>query len=113
MARPSPVITALPTLKPVSRLAAPSKPSREGGDPVVGREGATEAVAGNDRIIAVLDALITRPAGDGWGVRELADAVGASRSTVNRILQGLAERGLARVDGNATYFVGPRLRVLA
>ncbi len=113
VARPSPVITALPTLKPVSRLAAPSKPSREGGDQVVGREGAAEAVAGNDRIIAILDALITRPAGNGWGVRELADAVGASRSTVNRILQGLAERGLARVDANATYFVGPRLRVLA
>ena len=29
------------------------------------------------------------------------------------VMQGLAERGLARVDANATYFVGPRLRVLA
>jgi DNA-binding IclR family transcriptional regulator len=71
------------------------------------------AVAGNERIIAVLDALITRQTGDGWGVRELAQATGASRSAVNRILQGLAERGLARVRGNATYVVGPRLRVLA
>ena len=71
------------------------------------------AVAGNDRIVAVLDDLITRHRDEGWGVRELAEAVGLSRSTVNRILQGLAERGLARVDTNATYFVGPRLRVLA
>ena len=37
------------------------------------------------------------------GVRELAEAVGLSRSTVNRILQGLTERRLARVDANATY----------
>jgi len=72
----------------------------------------TGAVPGNDRMIAVLDALIGQR-NDGWGVRELADAVNLSRSTVNRILQGLTERGLARVDANATYFVGPRLRVLA
>ena len=71
------------------------------------------AVAGNDRIVAVLGNLIDRHRDEGWGVRELAEAVGLSRSTVNRILQGLAERGLARVDTNATYFVGPRLRVLA
>ncbi|SHN60986.1 transcriptional regulator, IclR family [Geodermatophilus obscurus] len=77
------------------------------------QEHAEGAVAGNDRIVAVLDALVTRPIGDGWGVRELADAVAASRSTVNRILQGLVARGLARVDANAIYSVGPRLRVLA
>jgi DNA-binding IclR family transcriptional regulator len=71
------------------------------------------AVAGNDRIVAVLDALITGHRGQGWGVRELAEAVGLSRSTVNRILQGLTGRGLARVDANSTYSVGPRLRVLA
>ena len=71
------------------------------------------AVAGNDRIVAVLDTLTGRRRDQGWGVRELADAVDLSRSTVNRILQGLTERGLARVDANATYSVGPRLRVLA
>ena len=57
--------------------------------------------------------LITGHRDQGWGVRELAEAVGLSRSTVNRILQGLTARGLARVDANSTYFVGPRLRVLA
>ena len=64
------------------------------------------AVAGNDRIVAVLDALITGHRGQGWGVRELAEAVGLSRSTVNRILQGLTARGLARVDANSTYSGG-------
>jgi DNA-binding IclR family transcriptional regulator len=71
------------------------------------------SVAGNDRIITVLDTLITQHRDDGWGVRELAEVVGLSRSTVNRILQGLTERGLARVNANAAYSVGPRLRVLA
>lgn len=78
-----------------------------------GAEQGIGAVSGTDRIIAVLDTLSTQQLTDGWGVRELADAVRASRSTVNRILQGLVERGLAQVDANATYFVGPRLRVLA
>lgn len=63
---------------------------------------------GNDRILTVLDALVARQR-EGWGVRELAEAVALSRSTVNRILQGLVERGLA----SPTYAVGPRLRVLA
>jgi DNA-binding IclR family transcriptional regulator len=76
-------------------------------------EQSVAAVAGNDRIVAVLDALIDRHRAQGWGVRELADAVGLSRSTVNRILQGLAERGLARADANAAYSMGPRLQVLA
>ncbi|MBM7804478.1 DNA-binding IclR family transcriptional regulator [Geodermatophilus bullaregiensis] len=107
------MIIRTPRLVRVRPLAARPKRSREDDDRVSAQEHADGAVAGNDRIIAVLDALITRPIGDGWGVRELADAVAASRSTVNRILQGLAERGLARVDANATYSVGPRLRVLA
>jgi DNA-binding IclR family transcriptional regulator len=76
-------------------------------------EQSAQAIAGNDRIVAVLDTLTGRHRDEGWGVRELADAVGLSRSTVNRILQGLTERGLARVDANATYSVGARLRVLA
>jgi DNA-binding IclR family transcriptional regulator len=84
-----------------------------GEDDAAVTEQSTGAVAGNDRIVAVLDTLITRHHDEGWGVRELADVVGLSRSTVNRILQGLTERGLARVDVNASYSAGPRLRVLA
>lgn len=67
-------------------------------------------VAGNERIVEVLHALVTRP--DATGVRELALALGASRSTVNRVLLGLEEHGLAAVSGNGNYQVGPRLRVL-
>ena len=111
--RPSLMITRAPRLVRARRLAARPERSREDDDRVSAQEHAEGAVAGNDRIVAVLDALVTRPIGDGWGVRELADAVAASRSTVNRILQGLVERGLARVDANAIYSVGPRLRVLA
>src|SRR5215218_4743699 len=91
-------------------MAAP-RPTGEDDDRV--SEQSVGPAAGNDRIVAVLDALTDRHRHQGWGVRALADAVGLSRSTVNRILQGLAERGLARVDANATYSVGPRLRVLA
>ncbi len=71
-----------------------------------------DVVAGNDRALDVMDALVTRTGGEGlWGVRELADHLGASRSTVNRLLQGLTVRGLATETGGA-YTVGPRLRVL-
>lgn len=70
-------------------------------------------VAGNDRALDVLDALISRTGAEPWGVRELAAEVGASRSTVNRVLQGLAGRRLAHADSNGAYSVGPRLRVLA
>ncbi len=71
-----------------------------------------DVVAGNDRALDVMDALVTRTGGEGlWGVRELADHLGASRSTVNRLLQGLTVRGLAAETGGA-YTVGPRLRVL-
>ncbi len=59
------------------------------------------AVAGNERIVEVLHALVTRA--DGTGVRELALALGASRSTVNRVLLGLEEHGLAAVSGNGNY----------
>ncbi len=69
------------------------------------------AVAGNERIVEVLHALVTRP--EPTGVRELALALNASRSTVNRVLQALEEHALAAVSGNGNYQVGPRLRVLA
>ncbi|WP_353710672.1 IclR family transcriptional regulator [Arthrobacter sp. K5] len=69
------------------------------------------AVAGNERIVDVLHALASRA--EATGVRELAHALDASRSTVNRILLGLQEHGLAAVTGSGNYQVGPRLRVLA
>ena len=71
-----------------------------------------EVVAGNDRALDVIDALVARSGEGPWGVRELADHVGASRSTVNRVLQGLTARGLATADAAGAYTVGPRLRVL-
>lgn len=70
-------------------------------------------IAGNDRIVRILDALATRPSPNGWGVRELAGVIGETRSTVNRLLQGMVERRLAQVDSTATYRAGPRLRAIA
>jgi DNA-binding IclR family transcriptional regulator len=68
------------------------------------------AVAGNERIFEVLHALVTRA--EAIGVRELAQALGASRSTVNRVLLGLEEHGLSAATGSGNYQVGPRLHVL-
>ncbi|GAA3876810.1 IclR family transcriptional regulator [Streptomyces sedi] len=67
----------------------------------------------NDRVVATLDALTRRPPELPWGVRELAEDLGLSRSTVHRTLHALAERDLATQTANATYVCGPRLRVLA
>ncbi|WP_411730501.1 IclR family transcriptional regulator [Paeniglutamicibacter sp.] len=69
-----------------------------------------EVVAGNERILAVLHALVTR--NEPTGVRELAQVLGASRSTVSRVLLGLVEHGLATATPQGTYEVGPRMRVL-
>jgi DNA-binding IclR family transcriptional regulator len=81
---------------------------------------AVEKVAGNDRIVAVLEQLVSQGSDHAWGVRALADQLGESRSTVNRVLQALVDEGFASTsDGpasagaNAAYTVGPRLRVLA
>jgi DNA-binding IclR family transcriptional regulator len=65
----------------------------------------------NDRIVEVLHALVTREQAS--GVRELAEALGASRSTVNRILLGLVDQEFALPTAAGAYRVGPRLRVLA
>lgn len=78
-----------------------------------GDHGPAGPIAGNDRIVRVLDALVTQSRTGGWGVRELAGMITESRSTVNRVLQGLVQRRLASVEGNGAYVVGPRLRVLA
>ncbi|MFG3552348.1 IclR family transcriptional regulator [Streptomyces sp. NPDC047725] len=68
--------------------------------------------AANDRLIATLDALTRRPLDEPWGVRELAEETGLSRSTVHRVLQALSDCDLAAQTANATYTFGPRLRVL-
>jgi len=65
------------------------------------------------RLIDVVDALIRRTGAEPWGVRELAADLGESRTTVNRILGALVERGLAAEAGEGKYGIGPRLGVLA
>lgn len=67
-------------------------------------------MSGNQRIFTVMHSLATLDGG--VGVRELAAAVGLSRSTVNRILLGLTSSGLAMGSPSGTYTVGPRFRVL-
>jgi hypothetical protein len=49
----------------------------------------------------------------GWGVRELAEELGASRSTVNRILGRLVEERLVSRDASGAYILGPRMKVLS
>ncbi|PQP20833.1 IclR family transcriptional regulator [Rhodococcus opacus] len=87
-------------------------PGSDGAAADRGRGGRAQG-AGNDRIVATLHELAVRPNGAPWGVRELAETLGSSRSTVNRILQHLSEQALASRDGNGNYTAGPRLRVLA
>lgn len=67
---------------------------------------------GSKEVVAVLEAVIGRT-GYGWGVRELAEELGASRSTVNRILSRLVEERLVSRDASGAYIVGPRLKVLS
>jgi DNA-binding IclR family transcriptional regulator len=75
--------------------------------------GVSGGPAVNDRIVSTLDALTRRPPERPWGVRELAEDLGLSRSTVHRTLHALTERDLATQTVNAAYVCGPRLRVLA
>lgn len=67
---------------------------------------------GSAELFAVLEAVISR-AGYGWGVRELAEHLNASKSTISRNLSKLVEERLLSRDATSTYSVGPRLRVLA
>lgn len=64
------------------------------------------------RLIQLLDALVRRVGSEPWGVRELAAELDESRSTVNRILATLVERGMALEVGTGKYRLGPRLSVL-
>ncbi len=71
-------------------------------------------VSSNERIVAVLHALVTRwPHGQASGVRELAEMLGVSRSTVSRVLLALTEHEFAATTSAGTYQAGPRLHVLA
>lgn len=67
---------------------------------------------GSIEVFAIIEAVIGR-ANYGWGVRELAEVLGASRSTVNRILARLVDERLVSRDASGAYSVGPRLKVLS
>lgn len=67
---------------------------------------------GSKEVVSVLEAVIGR-AGYGWGVRELAEELRASRSTINRILGRLVEERLVSRDAAGAYILGPRLKVLS
>lgn len=67
---------------------------------------------GSKEVVAVLEAVIGR-SGYGWGVRELAEELSASRSTINRILARLVEERFVSRDPAGAYILGPRLKVLS
>jgi DNA-binding IclR family transcriptional regulator len=67
---------------------------------------------GSKEVVAIIDAVIGRAA-YGWGVRELAEELGASRSTVNRMLGRLVEERLVSRDASGAYILGPRMKVLS
>jgi Transcriptional regulator len=72
-----------------------------------------EARTGHARVADVLEALALRDGEEPWGVRELAESLGESRSTVNRILVGLTQLELAREHTSGKYGPGAKLKVLA
>ncbi len=72
----------------------------------------TKPAEGVSATLAVMDALIARADG-AWGVRELAEHLGMSRTTTNRVLSQLSEEGLATKTADSSYAVGPRLSVLS
>ena len=61
-----------------------------------------------DRVLAILDAVTTRPAGA--TATEVAEAADLSLSTATRLLHQLADQDLvARGNGDRRYILGPRL----
>jgi DNA-binding IclR family transcriptional regulator len=64
------------------------------------------------RVVAVLDALARSPEG-GVGVRQLSIDLAVSRSAVHRILQSLAELGVARSLRSGGYEAGPMMAAWA
>jgi DNA-binding IclR family transcriptional regulator len=59
------------------------------------------------RSITLLQALAETP--EGVSVRRLAEITGTSRSTVHRLLQGLAELKMAEQTESGSYRMGPKL----
>jgi len=59
------------------------------------------------RSLLLLQALVGSP--DGLSVRQLAERTGQSRSTVHRMLQELAEAGMAEQTDSGGYRLGPRI----
>lgn len=70
-----------------------------------------QRATGTSAVLRLLDALVMR-AGSSWGVRELSESTGVSRSTANRTLQALASFDLARQWDDERYALGPRMEVL-
>src|ERR1700743_1839803 len=89
---------------------------REAGQRRSGREVSTMSPRKVDgvygRAIAILDLLVMR-----WpesvGVREVSVAVELPRTTVNRILMGLADVSACRVVANGRYRLGYRIMLAA
>ncbi|MEQ7735802.1 helix-turn-helix domain-containing protein, partial [Escherichia coli] len=67
---------------------------------------------GSAEVFAVIEAVVARVE-YGWGVRELAEHLNASKSTISRTLGRLVEERLLSRDANGAHTVGPRLRVLS
>jgi IclR family acetate operon transcriptional repressor len=63
------------------------------------------------RSVTLLQALAEEP--EGLSVRRLSEITGTSRSTVHRLLQGLAELGMAQQTESGSYRMGPKLFELA
>ena len=79
-----------------------------------GRASSSAAASGGyDRIITTLGRLACERHTGGWGVRELAEAMEESRTSVNRALMALSDVGLAERTDAGNYRAGPRLKVLA
>ncbi|MCT1384395.1 helix-turn-helix domain-containing protein [Brachybacterium sp. p3-SID1565] len=70
-----------------------------------------QRATGTAAVLRLLDALVAR-ADSSWGVRELSESTGLSRSTANRTLQALASFDLAQQWDDERYALGPRMEVL-
>ena len=70
-----------------------------------------DGVDSTTRTVAMLQVLAEEPAG--VSIRAMSDRIGASRSTVHRVLQDLTDAGVTRQADHGVYLMGPRLYELA